>query len=155
MPYVSFGIIADPQFADKVRECMASFRTCRQILVQLWHQQDDGHVEGRVQRHREASGKLQEAVKVFAEHPEQMQCVLVLGDFIEGREDEVKLMPASGLCCGACRLLRMRRPCGSAPSASPVPVLHSMRINLSARLQCCSCRARRTWRSWSASWMGW
>ena len=26
--------------------------------------QDDGHVEGRVQRHREASGKLQEAVAV-------------------------------------------------------------------------------------------
>ena len=97
MPYVSFGIIADPQFADKVRGMHGILQNLQAdpcpMCPMVWHQQDDGHVEGRVQRHREASGKLQEAVKVFAEHPEQMQCVLVLGDFIEGREDEVNIGP--------------------------------------------------------------
>lgn len=51
--------------------------------------QEDGNVEGRVQRHREVPDKLREAVGVFAMHPEALQCVLVLGDFIDGRFDEV------------------------------------------------------------------
>jgi hypothetical protein len=51
--------------------------------------QEDGHVEGRVQRHRDVPDKLREAIGVFATHPEALRCVLVLGDFIDGRFDEV------------------------------------------------------------------
>lgn len=112
-PYFSFGIIGDPQYAEKVsggmsmgmhdqiiasqsqsrRNHMQHTVTIRLMVLRFAWQcsiiQEDGHVEGRVQRHREVPDKLREAVKVFADHPESLQFVLVLGDFIDGRIDEV------------------------------------------------------------------
>ncbi|GAX74983.1 hypothetical protein CEUSTIGMA_g2429.t1 [Chlamydomonas eustigma] len=66
-PMYSFGIIGDPQYADK----------------------DNGNVEGRVQRHREVPGKLKQAVDSMLNHAaEPLSMVLLLGDFIDGRFDE-------------------------------------------------------------------
>eukprot|EP00195_Chlamydomonas_chlamydogama_P007806 CAMPEP_0202892322 /NCGR_PEP_ID=MMETSP1392-20130828/2048_1 /ASSEMBLY_ACC=CAM_ASM_000868 /TAXON_ID=225041 /ORGANISM="Chlamydomonas chlamydogama, Strain SAG 11-48b" /LENGTH=308 /DNA_ID=CAMNT_0049576219 /DNA_START=49 /DNA_END=975 /DNA_ORIENTATION=- len=62
-PYFSFGLIADPQYADT----------------------DDGSWEGRTLRYREAAGKLTVAVAEMSQHPERLEFVLVLGDFINGR----------------------------------------------------------------------
>lgn len=59
-PYVSFGVIADPQYADK----------------------DNGNTEGRVQRYREVPGKMKHALETLSS--DNCNCILFLGDFIDG-----------------------------------------------------------------------
>lgn len=61
-PVFSFGVVADVQYADK----------------------PIGSYEGRLQRYREAPGKLEAAVKDFNKAKEQLSFVLTLGDIIDG-----------------------------------------------------------------------
>ncbi|KAL2650475.1 hypothetical protein R1flu_018603 [Riccia fluitans] len=61
-PLFSFGVVADIQYADKDNSCM----------------------EGRVQRYREAPGKLEKAVKAFNAKREDLRFMLTLGDIIDG-----------------------------------------------------------------------
>ncbi|KAL3701177.1 hypothetical protein R1sor_019199 [Riccia sorocarpa] len=61
-PLFSFGVVADVQYADK----------------------DNNFMEGRVQRYREAPGKLERAVKAFNTKKEDLRFVLTLGDIIDG-----------------------------------------------------------------------
>lgn len=61
--YISFGVIADPQYADK----------------------DDGNTEGRVQRYRGVPTKLKSALSYLAS--DNLNCILFLGDFIDGHAD--------------------------------------------------------------------
>ena len=48
-------------------------------------------MEGRCQRYREAPRKLSEAVDAFKAAKDKLQGVLVLGDFINGRADQVRM----------------------------------------------------------------
>lgn len=59
----SFGLIADAQYADL----------------------PDGNCEGRVQRFREVPAKLRAALASLRAHQPPLQCVLHLGDIVNGR----------------------------------------------------------------------
>ncbi|KAG6543161.1 hypothetical protein Mapa_015410 [Marchantia paleacea] len=63
-PLFSFGLVADVQYADKDNK--------------------GPDEEGRVQRYREATGKLEKAVKAFNANKQNLQFVLTLGDIIDG-----------------------------------------------------------------------
>ena len=61
--------------------------------------QDDGSVEGRVQRYREVPSKMAAAVEAYAE-PDVIAFVLVMGDLIDGQPTIVSSCAAAELCLG-------------------------------------------------------
>ena len=61
---ICFGLIADVQYSDM----------------------DDGNVEGRTQRYREAPAKLVAAVEAFSQQVPSLDFVLSLGDIINGNQ---------------------------------------------------------------------
>ena len=70
---VRFGLLADVQFSDL----------------------DNGDTEGRIQRFREAPGKLLSATEDFARHVPALAFVLSLGDVINGNNDNPGMLQDS------------------------------------------------------------